>query len=336
MMKNAITFFCIFLLTGCTLLNEPEVYEYNTEKVLSETTNLIKKEYPYLTFKKINIDSLHNYFALRLHNYEGDKIYDLLSEYLYELKDGHVYFFTIGGFPITPYHPRRFNKDRYSYDPEVVRKYFKKELKLDESKKIEFGITSDNLGYIYISTFKLDGFKWINYFTKIIQYMKDTKGLIIDVRHNGGGSDAITYYIIGHFIQEPIEGPIWVDKNGNQIERGKIYPNTEVFYSKPIIVLQNGKCFSSAEGFINVMRELPNVTTIGDTTAGGSGAPEDFEIAENLTIHLSTKAEMTYDGKYIEWNGLEPDILVTQNKSDIEKGIDLQLESAISFLNNYK
>lgn len=334
-MKNIILF-SILVFSGCTLLNEPETFHYDAAKVLSETTNLIKKEYPFISFKKLNIDSLNNYFSARLQNYNGDKIYDLLNDYLYELKDGHVLFFTIGGFPITPFVPRRSIKDRYSYDPQVVRQYFKSKLSFDSNERIEYGITSDNLGYVYISTMKNNGFNWIREFTQIMLSLKQTEGIIIDVRHNSGGSDGITNYIIGHFINAQILGPIWIDANGNQLDRQEIYPNNKMFYSKPVALLQNGNCFSATEGFINVMRELPNVTTIGDTTGGGSGAPKDFDISESITIHLSTKAQLTYDEKYIEWNGLEPDILVPQTKSDLEKGRDLQLEKALNFLKSHK
>ena len=80
------------------------------------------------------------------------------------------------------------------------------------------------------------------------------------------------------------------------------------------------------------MRELPNVTTIGDTTEGGSGSPENFNISYNLTIHMSTKIQYTYEGEIIEYNGIEPDVLVPQNLSELRRGRDIQLEAAINFL----
>jgi len=80
------------------------------------------------------------------------------------------------------------------------------------------------------------------------------------------------------------------------------------------------------------MRELPQVTTLGDTTGGGSGAPRDFTISYGYTLHLSTIGEMTYQHQYIEWNGLPPDTLVRQSRTDLERQHDPQLETALEIL----
>jgi C-terminal processing protease CtpA/Prc len=127
-------------------------------------------------------------------------------------------------------------------------------------------------------------------------------------------------------------GPLWLNADGTPLRRGQFYPAKTTYTNKPVVVLQNGVCFSATEGFISTMRELPNVTIMGDTTGGGSAAPRDFPISEGFTIHLSTLAQLTYEGKFIEWNGIEPDILVKQSKEELDKGRDIQLEEAIGFL----
>ncbi len=81
-----------------------------------------------------------------------------------------------------------------------------------------------------------------------------------------------------------------------------------------------------------MMQELETVTTIGDTTGGGTGAPGDFLIAYDFKIHLSRYARLTYQGDYIEWNGLVPDVLVPQSKVDLENKRDPQLETALRIL----
>lgn len=332
-MKAKIVFiYLAFMISGCSFLVEPTKFEYDNSKVLSETYNLITNNYPYLKFKEINIDSIYSYYSARLADYQGDRVFNLLNDVLCNLKDGHVWFYTPGGFVIQPYTPPRSIKDKYAYDPNVIRNYFSKPLNLAGENQLEYGILDNNIGYIYISSMKAGDGKWINDILGILASFKDTKGLILDVRNNGGGSEDITRYILRNFLTEPMLSPIWVDSHGNEDQRFLIYPLNTYTYQKNVALLQNGKCFSAAEGFINTMRELPNVTTIGDTTAGGSGWPEDFNISYNLTIHLSTKSQLTYDGKYIEQNGLEPDILIPQNIPELKSGRDIQLEAAISFL----
>lgn len=334
MMAKNIYLFLLAINSGCTLLNEPETFNYNTEKVLFEMCDTIKHNYSYLSFKQINIDSIYSFYSSKLTNYKGDRIFNLINDVLYELMDGHVSFYTNGGFQIQPYIPRRMLKDKYAYDPIVIRKYFNNPLELTGDNKIEYGILDNNLGYIYLSTMKRGNTDWILSFSSILSKLMNTDSIILDVRDNGGGSDIITQYIIRLFLTEPIETPIWIDAQGNELKRSLLNPLNKNTYKGKIIILQNGTNFSATEGFLNVMRELPNVTTIGDTTGGGSGDPQNFNLSDNLAIRLSTKMQLTYQRKQIEWNGIEPDILIQQTKEDLDNGRDLQLEAAIKYLSN--
>lgn len=334
MKRIFICFISVLFLSQCTLLNEPKEYKYDKEKVLLDLCTTIKNNYSYLSYKKIKIDSLYSAYYTKLSNYEGDRIFNLLYDVLGELKDGHVDFYSLGGFPIQPYTPPRMTKDKHSYDPLVVRNYSSNPFQLSGEKKIESGLLNGNIGYVNISTLENGDGKWIYDFSNIISSFTNTNGIILDIRNNGGGSDLISYYIVQQLLSKPMLSPIWLDAKGKELNRITLNPSSKNPYKKNIVLLQNGGCFSSAEGFICMMRELPNVTTIGDTTGGGSGAPQLFQLAENLTIRISTKIQLTYERKYIEWNGIEPDILIPQTKNDIDQGRDLQLEAAINFLLN--
>ena len=81
-----------------------------------------------------------------------------------------------------------------------------------------------------------------------------------------------------------------------------------------------------------MMRRLPNVTLVGDTTGGGGGAPEYFPLPSGRQIRVSTKNLCRYDGSPVEWNGIPPDVVVMQTKSDLKGGHDLQFERACAFL----
>lgn len=331
-MRKSILYIVVVFFGGCTLITEPETPNpYNARYVLDDTINLIKNNYPFISFKKINTDSLYTFYLSKISNYEGDKIYNLLYDILDALKDGHVWFYNPNGYEIKPHTPRRSIKDAYSFSLKIVEEYLKSDFHSLENGKIIYGKLNDNIGYVFIKTFLRDNFNYQK-FTEVINNLWDTKGIIIDVRSNGGGSDLVSYYVLSHFIKEPFLSPIWLDRNGNELGHNYIQP-IQNYYSKPVILLQNGTCFSSTEGFICMMRELENVTTLGDTTAGGSGAPVDFTISYDIKIHLSRYAQLTYQREYIEWNGLKPDILVPQSRSNLENKKDIQLEAAINILN---
>lgn len=316
------------------MLTAPQSPEqYDPGRVLDETIQLIRNRYPFLEFKGIKLDSLRARYQAHISDYDGDEVTKLLYDLLGDLRDGHVYFLTPSGVQLKPYTPRRSVRDRYASSFQVSKRYFESDIQYLRNKRIIYATTAHNLGYIYLPTFMRDDNTWYRDFTKVMKSLRTTNGLILDVRANGGGSDQVTYFIVRHFIQEPFLSPLWLDPNGNELQREYLQPVQEP-YLKPVILLQNGTCFSATEGFISMMRELDQVTTLGDTTGGGSGAPKDFNIAYGYRIHLSTIGQLTYEHKYIEWNGIAPDILLPQPKNDLENRRDPQLEKAISLLNH--
>ncbi|MBA7547612.1 hypothetical protein ES705_40041 [subsurface metagenome] len=88
------------------------------------------------------------------------------------------------------------------------------------------------------------------------------------------------------------------------------------------------------------MKQLPQVTIVGDTTGGGgvassNGRPEHvgaYELLSGKYIYIGTGYFERYDGGVIEWNGVPPDIQIQQTGKDAEKGIDKQLEFGINWI----
>jgi len=108
-------------------------------------------------------------------------------------------------------------------------------------------------------------------------------------------------------------------------------------YINSVVVLINGVCVSKGDIFPEVMKQLPSVTVIGDTTAGGSSgstrpALAEYELPSGKRIYVGTTDWRGYDGLPLEWIGCPPDIRVEQTKEDIKKGRDKQLEFAINMM----
>ncbi|MBM4167538.1 MAG: hypothetical protein FJ215_00020 [Ignavibacteria bacterium] len=290
---------------------------------------ITKSVYPYFQFKGINWESLHPLYRVRAEQSSGDEIFVVLFDLLAELKDGHVGLRTKGGYYVQAYQPPRSVRDRFAFDPLVVRKYFDRELKLAGEKRIEYERMSSNLGYIRLSTFTSGS--WILEFDAVLSYLRGTDGLILDVRNNGGGSDHTTDVVVSRFIDAPLpRAPGFV--NGQLQSRQPLQPGGGFRYAHRVVVLINGVCFSATEGFVEMMKQIATVTVLGDTTGGGSGAPEYFSLPSGREIRISTKDFRRYDGEPIEWNGVPPHIRVVQTETDARSGRDRQLEQAIAVL----
>lgn len=299
--------------------------------------NRVNSVYPYLEFKQIDWDSLYTVYRRQAENARGDEFYLVLRDMLAELKDGHVYYCTEGGGRVYPYYPQRHFKDRHAYSPFVVRKYFDKELILTESGTVEYEILPDNIGYAFLSDFHEDYL--INEFPGVLEYLKNSKGLILDIRQKVGGSGANVNAVVSRFITSPLEKPDYYVL-GEEWDLQPFQPEGPFTYTNPVVILINGSTFSAGEYCTEVMKQLPNVTAIGDTTGGGSAACEDYfpnakcdyYLPSGKMIEIGTCDLRRYDGLPWEWLGIPPDIRVVQTEADIKAGRDKQLEYAIDML----
>jgi hypothetical protein len=164
---------------------------------------------------------------------------------------------------------------------------------------IQWGKTADKIGYIAIDAWQ-DNVD--EKFDEILEEMRDTKGLIVDVRLNGGGSEPLAKNAAGRFADKKYvyaysqyrKGPKHTDlgdKNPRYVESYGPWR-----YDRPVIVLMGQKCMSSNESFIAMMAQCPQVTTMGDHTCGSSGNPQFIDLPGKIQISMP---------QWIQWRFLK-------------------------------
>ena len=316
------------IFAGCSeLIVGPSERNLNVADLVS-LGEIIKSQYAFLEFKRVNWDSLLAVYRPMAERAKGDEIYGVLHNLLRELKDGHIELRTEGGFVTLTYEWPRLQGGK-AYNPLVVRKYFDRELRVAGDGNIEYEILPENIGYIYLAAFA-DG-NWVNDLDRVVAYMLNTKGLIFDVRNNGGGNGNIANFITSRFASAPITYSAYLPSGASKWT-STIVSASPYQYHKPVVVLINGASFSAAELLPELMKQIPLVTTVGDTTGGGGGSNDVFYLPSHKRIKIPTSYLKRFNGEMIEWNGVPPDILVPQTEADIKQGRDKQLERAITLL----
>lgn len=293
--------------------------------------------YPAFDFKQIDWDSIHSEYGPRAERALGDELYQVLHDMLAELADSHVYHKTNGGARFFPHMSPRLLADRNTFSAQLVRSYFDGELRVAGKDGVEFGILSDNVGYIRITHFNEEGM--MDDFPSVMAFVGHTDGLIIDVRNNTGGDHDKVEAVVRMFIDLPMAWPLAFQADGILVEPWPAMRPDDVHdrYVNPVVVLMNGASLSSGELFPEVMKQLPNVTTVGDTTAGAGCNDRgefrgDRRLPSGKLIHIPTWCISRYDGVPWELVGIPPDIRVVQTELDVAHGIDRQLEYAIGLL----
>jgi len=336
---------CIPVIMGAVLLcscNKLLVDEAASDQNLADfdmAWNIINTRYVYLDWKGIDWDSVRTVYRPRAEQAQGDEFYTVLHDLLRELKDGHVYYQTEGGGQVLPYYPTpRMLRDRNAYSPYVVRKYFDRELRITEGGGFEYELLPEvNIGYVWISSFDSEDFNI--HFAEVLEYFRDTDGLIIDDRNGSGGSLQSTLYSVGRFLTAPIDAVLAYDATNQALDWPQYVPVGPFQYTKPVVIIINGGSYSARENFADKMKSLPNVTVIGDTTGGGSAGQNStgpyagkHVLPSGKMINIPTFDLRRLDGLPWETIGVPPDIRVPQTEANIRAGTDKQLEYAIELL----
>ena len=319
---------CIAALTACRSRDEV-AYSANPVENVEALWRIIDTKYCYVEDKGVDWDSVHNEYVTRAATLpENDPValFDLCAAMLNTLQDGHVNLYT-------PFDISRCSSwyDTYpaNYDSRLQHLYL-------HDYRAAGGlyyctVADDSIGYVYYSSFS-NGFSAGNLYW-IFTAFKDCRGLIIDVRNNGGGDLSNAYKLASPFFTENRVVGYWQHKTGpghhdfSAMEAlSSDISLVSIKWQKPVVVLSNRRSYSATNSFINMMRYADHATIVGGTSGGGGGMPMSYEMPCGWTVRFSSVRMYDRDKKDIE-QGIEPHVavnMVSTDKDDIiEKAIEI-------------
>ncbi len=325
--------YCFLLLLPflfCTCI-EIEKQANNPQGNFDALWKIMDERYCFFQYKEIDWDQVYRDYSKRLKsNMTEDELFRLLNEMLQELKDGHVNLYT-------PFDMGRYWKWFEDYPPNFYEHLIEKYLGTDYliAGGVKYKIFDDNIGYMYYGDFSSAlGESNLDH---IINKLSICKGIILDVRSNGGGMLSNSEKLAARFLNErTLVGYIQHKTGKGHNDFSEPYakyvdPSQRLRYQKPIIVLTNRKCYSATNDFINAMRLFPNVIILGDRTGGGGGLPFSSELPNGWSVRFSACPQFDADMQQIEF-GIDPDVKVNMLDSDVNKGIDTLIEAARNML----
>jgi hypothetical protein len=293
--------------------------------------------YSFFEIKKINWDSLHAVYRPQVTPQTTDlQLFQIMSSMLSNLKDGHVNLGTpVGTYAYTGW----FSRSPMNFlGSAAVAHYLSADFGSTAGGYMRYGKIAGNLGYLYIGPNLMgDLTVWSKAIDVIIDSLKSMRGIIVDIRNNGGGNDGLGNVVAGRFADQQRvysyarwrNGPAHSDFTDYQ--ENTISPQGTRRFTSPVALLTNRRCFSSAEGTILMFRALPNVTIIGDTSGGGSANPIGLQLPNGWSYRVSRWIQYTAQKTIFEGVGLPPDIPVWISPADSVAGRDAILERAIQY-----
>jgi carboxyl-terminal processing protease len=203
-------------------------------------------------------------------------------------------------------------------DVVIMEEGFAKSLLLHSSANPE------KVGYIYLPKFYAD-------FTpqgltscavdvaKEIDKLKaeNVKGIILDLRNNGGGSLRDVVQMSGLFVEE---GPIVQVKSRNRNPEIMEDNDQRVQWNGPLVVMVNGFSASASEILAAAMQDYDRALIVGSTTTYGKGTVQRFLDLDNATgddavkplgeMKLTVQKFYRITGKTTQLDGVKPDIVL--------------------------
>lgn len=334
-MRKFILLCCTVCLTCLTSCIRGEEFDNNAEGNFQALWSIINDHYCFFDYKAKTIGLDWNQVYKKYHdrlspNMNTYQLFEVLGEMLSELQDGHVNLFATHdvarNWSWHEDYPANFNDS-------VHQLYLGTDYRIASS--LRYKILDDNIGYIYCGSFSSalgDG-----NISQAMLYLAECKGLIVDVRQNGGGDLTNADKLASHFTNKKLLVGYMSHKTGpghqdfSDLQEIWITPSDGVRWQKKTVVLTNRSCYSATNDFVKSMMQCPNVTIIGDQTGGGSGMPFSSELPNGWSIRFSACPIYDVNKNHTEF-GIQPHIKVDMKTEDLLKNQDTLIEYARDFL----
>ena len=187
------------------------------------------------------------------------------------------------------------------------------------------------IGYILVTSFNKETVKQ---YEKAIDDLekKGQKGLIVDLRNNGGGSLTAVIDMLNRMLPK---GDLITEKN--KVKGDKLYTSTdEQHFDKPVIVLINEASASSSEVFAGCMQDRGAATLVGVKSFGKGIVQTIFSLEKSCGggIKLTTGEYLLPSKRCIHGKGLTPDVEVkyTGTSKKLGEKDDNQLQKAVEVM----
>ena len=292
---------------------------------------IIDEHYCFFAYKQheygLDWQEVYNKYKVRVNEKMTEtQLFEVLCDMLAELRDGHVNLSTSYDYGRYWTWQEAYPKN---FSDSLSRIYMGTDYKIASGMK--YRVLDDNIGYIRYESCQ-DPIGEGN-LDDVLAYFALCRGIIIDIRNNGGGDLTNAEKLAARFVHEKTLVGYMQHKTGkghddfSDMEAQYLEPSSNIRWYKPVCVLTNRSVFSAANEFTSMMHALPNVKIVGDKTGGGSGMPMSSSLPNGWSVRYSACPMYDKDKQQTEF-GIEPDYNVQLTDEDTMKGIDTIIEAA--------
>jgi len=337
------------------------------------TWHLFNDYYPFMQQRNVNWQAQWNtYRPLVNETSSPEELFNILSQLVSPLDDGHIDITVATDTLDEEYSPALLKgwnikasllANEYNIDADdafehlayntlnnISERYGISEMTFNEENQLPlaWGKLEGNIGYINIAGMgyvpddgsepNLDEILTnVNLqMTTIVEELKDTEGMIIDVRFNGGGLEDISLVIASYFTDQKrlaFTKENYNLGNATPLKEWYIEPNSDITYAKPVVLLTAANTASAAEAFTLSMRALSQVTHMGETTQGIFSDSLSFNLTQGFSTSFPFQIYYSTNNVAYETLGIPPHINApTTTLSGSSMGAQPAIHQALAYL----
>lgn len=323
----------IVLLAAICMISCKRKPDMSAEATFDAAWKIMDEHYCYFGERNIDWDGVYDVYRPRVSEVNGPfDLFDLIAEMLDTLGDGHVNLITPLGTSSSSGWYDDYPED-YSWTVLCSDGY----LGTDYRKAGDLVYdTIGDVAYLKVSSFSSVSRSSLRY---IDIYFRNCKGVIVDVRSNGGGDLSLASGLAASFFKErTLTGFIrhkLSARHDDLSEPEPLYTDPDEamidWRERQVVVLANRRAFSATNSFVSAMRLAPKCTIVGGVTGGGGGLPLSNELPNGWQLRFSAVPMYGADTVSIEF-GVEPDVEIHQTAEDIAAKRDPLMDLAISII----
>ncbi len=218
-------------------------------------------------------------------------------------------------------------------------------LREGEGELLEFDVTREkitiksasgemlenNIAYVQVTTF---GDKTTPELLATLKELmpQNPKGIILDLRNNGGGFLSTSVEVTSQFLAD---GVVLYEQygNGNRTTYDVIPGGMATDTNIPMVVLINEGSASASEIVAGALQDSGRAKLVGETSFGKGSVQNWIPLSgDNGAVRITIAKWLTPKENTIHEIGLTPDVAVERTEEDFKADLDPQLDKAVEVL----
>jgi hypothetical protein len=292
---------------------EPAIEKTKLEAAFDAFADDFARNYCYFELKKIDWPSLRARGRAKCLAAGSEYAFaDALAEMLIECRDGHIWI-DRGGDRI----PTLFQTWTPNFNRNVILAALGSRIPCGDFAIV--GKTLEgNYGALIMMKQSAADRGSVRKAIDLFDRMRGAPGYVIDLRYADGGDESLARDIAELFCEKDTVYARSRFRNGPGLgdfgpPQDRILKGQPDALTQPIVVLVGPGTVSSGEGFVKMLKALPQATLVGQPTRGSSGNPRPFKLPGlELTVWYSRWVDLEPDGSPVEGRGIAPHVAVNE------------------------